>query len=899
MVSRVPGTMMATPEELIDACTAIVDGTARAVSWVQDVRSGSARLDREGDGLRMHLYREGSRARRLAAAAERPMAVGFFGLSQAGKSYLISALARGKNGALETDMDGQRLNFIAHINPPGGGKEATGIVTRFTRQSRPTPSGFPIILTLFGEADLVKIIGNSFFMDFDRQKVSICSDPSEIVARLERVASKACPVLTGGMVSSDVVDLMDYFSNRFPRDMEPYKAGFWPRAIDMAPRLSTQDRAELFSLLWGDIPELTAAWLHLASALSLIDHAPRVFAALDALVSSDGAGGFSQKSSIMNVDMLARLGRDDAGSVQVVADHDGKAGHSVSIPRPVLAALACEMIFPLADPPHASMLEQVDLLDFPGYRGRLKVGHLSEVVDRLEGRDPVAELVLRGKVAYLFERYTDDQEMNVLVLCTPCHKQSDVNDLGPAMEGWIESTQGATPEDRSRRKPGLIWAITMFDERLKSRPDETLDLVREGWGGMMRLTLLEKFEQFEWVSDWTPGQPFDNVFLVRKPGMAAGVIETSGRCEIALAPGQDQRLAAMRGTFVQDSSVRRHVHDPGAAWDAVLALDDGGMGRLVDYLAEVAVRSVKLERIAEQTADIRTRLLSSVLGPFYQIDGEGAIARKQDIARRVQVGLQQRLDRFGELIHALHPSPERLRTLYYDLEEETAVSGGGPDHGESSPGAGSLFSLDLSGFGEVVSAPSSVPSSGRGGRAARYARAVISDWMRTVRDIPGNIHMQRLLGMGEDILQILADELITGAARNGLEERLADALQEVEERASATRGHLADRQTLVAATCLGAWVDWLGLADMSVDRRPFSSHIAGRRLFATPSPVADPPELPASPLNYPALYLVDWIDAFREMAIANAGHLAGSEISPEQNRNLGRIIARIGGTLAE
>jgi hypothetical protein len=60
------------------------------------------------------------------------MTIGFFGLSQAGKSYLISALAAGENGKLGTVLGGHQLNFLTHINPVGG-KEATGLVTRFSR----------------------------------------------------------------------------------------------------------------------------------------------------------------------------------------------------------------------------------------------------------------------------------------------------------------------------------------------------------------------------------------------------------------------------------------------------------------------------------------------------------------------------------------------------------------------------------------------------------------------------------------------------------------------------------------------------------------------------------------------------------------------------------------------
>ncbi len=193
----------------------------------------------------------------------------------------------------------------------------------------------------------------------------------------------------------------------------------------------------MLSPLWGGVEELTAAYVRLQGGLSRLGHAGFAHAELAALVKPDGAGGYTQADSIMNVDMLARLGRDDADLVHVAPEIDGDVRSSVGIPRSMLAALAREMTFVLAEPPQAKLLETVDLLDFPGYRGRLKVANLKEVAERLDSRDPVAELILRGKVAYLFERYTADQEMNVLVMCTPSHKQSDVQDIGGALTAWI------------------------------------------------------------------------------------------------------------------------------------------------------------------------------------------------------------------------------------------------------------------------------------------------------------------------------------------------------------------------------------------------------------------------------------------------------------------------------
>ena len=61
---------------------------------------------------------------------------------------------------------------------------------------------------------------------------------------------------------------------------------------------------------------------------------------MGALVSPDGAGGFSQGDSIMNVDMLARLGRDDSDRVRLVPKTADGVGPATTLPRSLLAEYA-------------------------------------------------------------------------------------------------------------------------------------------------------------------------------------------------------------------------------------------------------------------------------------------------------------------------------------------------------------------------------------------------------------------------------------------------------------------------------------------------------------------------------------------------------------------------------
>jgi hypothetical protein len=53
--------------------------------------------------------------------------------------------------------------------------------------------------------------------------------------------------------------------------------------------------------------------------------------------------------------------------------------------------------------------------------------------------------------------------------------------------------------------------------------------------------------------------------------------------------------------------------------------------------------------------------------------------------------------------------------------------------------------------------------------------------------------------------------------------------------------------------------------------------------------------LKPQPVNYSATYIVDWFEAFKHLAVDNAGHAAGRDISPEQNARLGEILGRIAG----
>ncbi len=72
------------------------DTIGDALEWVEQTREQAPRLDLEADRLNLQLKRCRDKARRLTQATQLPQTLGFYGHSQAGKSYLICALAAGQ-----------------------------------------------------------------------------------------------------------------------------------------------------------------------------------------------------------------------------------------------------------------------------------------------------------------------------------------------------------------------------------------------------------------------------------------------------------------------------------------------------------------------------------------------------------------------------------------------------------------------------------------------------------------------------------------------------------------------------------------------------------------------------------------------------------------------------------
>ncbi|MGE6196398.1 putative virulence factor [Aeromonas media] len=888
-------------QEILSQGWATIERSALdALAWVDAVRPDSHRLDNEADKLNLSLHRARNLASSLKRVAGTPMTVGFFGISQAGKSYLISALAAGCNGTLEGHYGERPVDFIKEVNPVGGGKEATGLVTRFTRAKTTAPANYPVPLQLFSEIDLAKILANTWFNDFNHELLSYQLDEARIEARLRPFEDRPInPVANNGVSRDDVVALWDYLNGSFRKSVEKLEHGYWPRVLQLAPTLTPTERAELFSLLWGEQAELTETYRSLATSLARLGHAKTVYAPLDCLL-NQGSGSVS----IMNVDSLSLLGSAQDRNIEICCQGDDGRHTPASIAQAQLAALTTELIFPMVEGSEDSLVEQVDLLDFPGYRGRLAISKLEEATSA--GGSPISQLLLRGKVAYLFERYTDNQEMNALVVCASAAKQSDVTSVGPVLTRWVEKTQGKSASERKSRKPGLFWALTMFDMRINSGLNLTQTQLKEGWDGLMQQTLLERFGQYDWIQEWAPGQAFNNCFLVRKPGMPVPFLSMEGGREVDVASQYADVLQQMATSFVTGKGVAQHLADPKAAWEAMLSLNDGGMTRLGCELRGVAHLEFKLDRIQQQLHTKRKELAEQLLGRWYEQDGDGQLAKKREIGKLLWTGLGARVNSLGELISQLDLPAAELSNIYLSIREDASRETGTEPTAISPYGSSPASPFGQMPFGtspfdsspfepaDVAVVSTAAKAEARVGQDDGFAREAFKAWVAHLRDLPTQKTLLAQLGIETELIDLLTEELVTAANRLDLEGMLKRTLAG-QEQAGVRREQQLARQVMKAQFTLRDFVAWFGFLGMPPEKVPNSFTGVKGKLFARGAEIGpnELPCLPPTPLSPAMAYLGDWLSSLVLITQDNAGHSATRDISHDQNQRLGQIIHQL------
>ncbi|MDR1395656.1 MAG: putative virulence factor, partial [Deltaproteobacteria bacterium] len=804
--------------------------------------------------LRRRLRRSARFLSTYAQAAASKTGVAVFGPSQAGKSTLISALAKGPTGSLKVDFGPEILDYMTQINPEGG-NETTGLVTRFSldRSIEPPDPAMPVCLKLFSEVDIIKILANTYFGE---AKGSVPIVPGDLQKALDALAQKS-PV-KNNLTLDDMEDLAEYVQSiaKFCPPGAVLESHYWPRAITLALKLNLADRAVLFSYLWGSVAEFSRLYMRLYKALELVDNEEIAFSGLNALYEPELAKD-SRKNSVLHVDRLMGLLEEGGDQIQVI----NLKGKKASLTRPVLSALIAEIHVKVVEKP-GEFMEYADILDFPGYRAREKLTNIAEEI-----KDPeiLKKCFLRGKVAYLFERYCARHEITAMLLCIGDSVQNNP-DLPAVIEHWISDSHGEQPEDRHDKPVCLFMVLTKFDRMLEMGAGSTDPTTR--WDNRYNASFLQFFGNHSWPKQWSrkgkKTEPFNNIFWLLNLGYADAFFNlerTGGEGglvrSLGLRSDQADWVEKVHEGYMASETTIKHVNNPEEAWQAIIHGSDGGAAYIIEKLTPILETDLKLGQLTHLVLT-ESQAVENTLRDFYQGgDKEEEKKIKEDLFNKIAVTftiLQKKL-KVGLFLRSLILSDDECHAIFSQcFNGDDLAAPAEPAPGDPAAEEPEVDMMDLL-FGgrqdQEADQESGQPSPPKpiiqtDDNARRYRQRLETAWQERLDDVLNDTQRLRYYGFPRDILQQLIAELVQGSRRLGVLDTVETLLRDALSYSNVNPERLLWKQSRLASAHLAGYISFLGLSPYSCPDQQRTVLYQGRTAFVfqrAPEP-QEYPELP-------------------------------------------------------
>ena len=541
--------------------------------------------------------------KRIQYAVSEPCSTAAFGESQMGKSYLVSAMLSTPSHPFAVTDGEQSYNFISEINPssPNSTIEATGVITRFTiRNTSNAPKGY-LRVQLLSVPDIVLMLCEAYYnqIDYSHETIKQTSEINEILHNI--VPEK--PMDKGTILGEDdVLDILDYLNHSTIQKKcnDVLKSDLFGFLIMNLTDLSDNQIVDIIELLWNKEEHICKLWKDMLVTYTKLQFASTVYARFDSVL--------KRKGTLLDVARLDEMyGEPDAAGSEYEPYTEVRLspeGNAVKIEKSFLSSLIAELSFVLSNELAESrpFLKDLDILDFPGARRpeQLKQSQLDE------GKN-LSTVLRRGKVAYLFNKYSASKRISTLLFCHN-NNMSAESTMGSLLDAWVRNIgDDAISREKYMEKSSIspLFIIgTWFNKDLEYHDEKEgdRDRLNERWDRRFKTVLQKEVLKAEgdekhWFNTWSVStKPFQNIYMLRdfkySKSIYSGYDPSNGNPETG-NPVRPERYPNffddLRRSFIMNEFVKLHFANPTEAWDCAASCAQDGTSRIITNLNSMAV----------------------------------------------------------------------------------------------------------------------------------------------------------------------------------------------------------------------------------------------------------------------------------------------------------------------
>jgi len=635
------------------------------------------------------LFRLRRLAHSLFSSAKVPVAAAVYGPSQVGKSLLVGQVLKpdsddysplGRDEQNGPPAYFQQLSFHDDLNPQSGSNEATALVTRFTTKDRiaaSTAPEYPVMVRALTRAQWLRVMARGFLVECALPEVSW--EPQQLEQLFEQLSKSYRAAEVDRRWQMDMVDAFSYMRTCDPRGYPATEAQF-NGYLSRYP-LSEDGYVELAaSLFWDNWDGLTNLFNTINRFLQRIykeGHDPAIlthWAGVRFLLDSQRAKVHERKMS----KVFERVAWEDFRLVDngewfVLEYHPGRGGGTEQLET--IQAAMLELVIPIL--PHRlneewrKAIEQIDILDVPGMRAG-RQGAIAGKRTDASTLDEQMEIVKRGKVAYLFERYTEELQIQTLLLLARGGNLEVTAQMKHHVDKWGKARYGEKvwPHKVRDELPALFVGMTGIDEEFRNRAEYADSMLYEARLAQLADSLNTVMHDFG-----GKGQSFRNVYPIRYPG-------TWDTDEQQRREADAQKWERAKKAFLASSQVQRYVADAEKKWTAAMKDDDGGLSLISAGFRHVTTSEKKQNQLQAEITETYQRIAQLAKGWVVDPDANVDRLKRIECAERIinWLGENKQLvyDRIRGMEHALCLK-EGDEIQLADFADMSNAVGGRPD----------------------------------------------------------------------------------------------------------------------------------------------------------------------------------------------------------------------------